>query len=472
MRYATSRRSLFRAAGAVCLGAAGGSPAAGAACLGAPGGLTGAAAAYASGALNLEVKRVERTSIKVPYREVAARNMIRELPHWTIFEICKVTLACGVVGFGETMVYYTWGRVSEAAIERVTGRSAAEHMWDDSLGAGLQMALFDAVAKAGGVPVYRLLGRKLRDKPFVSWWAIDMPGEDWVLECREAVAQGFTDLKAKARPWFDLDRQCRVLTKTLPPHFKIDFDFNSLLLDSSRAARYLTEIEKHPHVAIWETPIPQNDVAGNKYLRTQTRVPIAMHYGSPPIMTALKEEICDAFVIGGGASRVIENAAVAAAADKPFWLQLVGTGITATWALHLGAVLSHARWPAVNCHQLYTHQIVRPALKAENGMVAVPEAPGLGVELDEDAVARFRIEPLKAEPYPAPNLLLAIRWPSGATSYYAHARQYRDEFLSGRLPLFPKGVYLERIADDGSREWKDLQARAARGGVYTGGRPL
>lgn len=456
----------------MCLGAAGGSPAAGAACLGAPGGLTGAAAAYASGALNLEVKRVERTSIKVPYREVAARNMIRELPHWTIFEICKVTLACGVVGFGETMVYYTWGRVSEAAIERVTGRSAAEHMWDDSLGAGLQMALFDAVAKAGGVPVYRLLGRKLRDKPFVSWWAIDMPGEDWVLECREAVAQGFTDLKAKARPWFDLDRQCRVLTKTLPPHFKIDFDFNSLLLDSSRAARYLTEIEKHPHVAIWETPIPQNDVAGNKYLRTQTRVPIAMHYGSPPIMTALKEEICDAFVIGGGASRVIENAAVAAAADKPFWLQLVGTGITATWALHLGAVLSHARWPAVNCHQLYTHQIVRPALKAENGMVAVPEAPGLGVELDEDAVARFRIEPLKAEPYPAPNLLLAIRWPSGATSYYAHARQYRDEFLSGRLPLFPKGVYLERIADDGSREWKDLQARAARGGVYTGGRPL
>jgi len=425
-----------------------------------------------AGALNLEVKRVDRTWIKVPYREVPARNMLRELPHWTIFEISKVTLACGVVGFGETMVYYTWGRVSEAAVARVMGRSAAEHMWDDSLGAGLQMALFDAVAKASGVPLYRLLGRKLRDRPFVSWWAIDMPGEDWVLECREAVSHGYTDLKAKARPWFDLDHQCRVLTKTLPPHFKIDFDFNSLLLDSSRAARYLTEIERYPQVAIWETPIPQGDVAGNKYLRTQTRVPIAMHYGSPPIMTALREEVCDAFVIGGGAARVMENAAVAAAADKPFWLQLVGTGVTATWALHLGAVLSHARWPAVNCHQLYTHQLIRPSLKAENGMVAVPEAPGLGVELDEEAVARFRIEPLKQEPYPTPNLLLAIRWPSGATSYYAHARQYRDEFLTGRLPLFPKGVYLERVPDDGSKEWKELQARAAKGGVHSTGRPL
>ena len=112
-------------------------------------------------------------------------------------------------------------------------------------------------------------------------------------------------------------------------------------------------------------------------------------------------------------------------------------------------------------------QLIKPAIKVENGVAPIPEEPGLGVALDEDAVARFRIEPLKQEPYPAPNLLIAIRWPSGATSYYAHARQYRDEFLAGRLPLFPKGVYLERVPDNGTREWKDLQARAARGGVHS-----
>lgn len=433
---------------------------------------TAAAAPYVAAGPNLSVKNVERTWVNLPFRGVPARNMIRELPHWTIFEICKVTLECGVTGFGETMVYYTWGRVSDDAVRKVIGRNAAEHMWDDSLGCGLQMALFDAVAKADGVPLYRLLGRKHRDRPFVSWWAIDMPAEDWVLECREALAQGYTAFKTKARPWFDLDQQCRVLTKTLPPHFKIDFDFNSMLLDSTHAGRLLVQIEKYSHVAIYETPIPQNDVAGNKFLRTQTRVPIAMHYGTPPIMTALKEEVCDAFVIGGGASRVRDNATVAAAAGKPFWLQLVGTGITATFALHFGAVLSHAQWPSVNCHQLYTHQIIRPAMKVENGTAPVPDAPGLGVELDEDVVSRLRIEPLQREPYPAPNLLIAIRWPSGATSYYAHARQYWDDFLSGRLPVFEKGVYLERIPDNGSRDWKELQARAAQGGVHSGGRPL
>jgi L-alanine-DL-glutamate epimerase-like enolase superfamily enzyme len=61
-------------------------------------------------------------------------------------------------------------------------------MWDDSLGNGLQQALFDAVGKANDVPIHRLMGDKYRDRAFVSWWAIDMPADDWITECHEAVA--------------------------------------------------------------------------------------------------------------------------------------------------------------------------------------------------------------------------------------------------------------------------------------------
>ena len=60
--------------------------------------------------LDLTVKKVDKTWINVPFRPVPARNMIRELPHWTVFVIYKVTLACGVVGFGETMQFYTWAQ--------------------------------------------------------------------------------------------------------------------------------------------------------------------------------------------------------------------------------------------------------------------------------------------------------------------------------------------------------------------------
>jgi L-alanine-DL-glutamate epimerase-like enolase superfamily enzyme len=341
-------------------------------------------------------------------------------------------------------------------------------MWDDTLGAGLQMALFDAVGHATETPVWALLGRKHRDRPLISWWDIDMPGEDWVQECRQAIAEGYTDFKTKARPWFDLEEQCRTLCASLPSWFDLDLDFNALLNDTSHAVRLCTAIERHPNVKIYESPIPQHDVAGNRFLRSHTRVAIAHHFGNPPIMTALKEDVCDGFVIGGGASRVLRDGHVAAAADKPFFLQLVGTGITATWALHFGAVLTHARWPSVNCHQLYTHHMVLPRIAVSNGVTPVPDAPGLGVALDEDAVERFRLPETPAKPYPHPELLIAIRFGSGATSYYTHTQQYWDDFAAGRLPVFQAGTRLELVADDGSAAWRELQARARQGGVHEG----
>ncbi len=182
-------------------------------------------------------------------------------------------------------------------------------------------------------------------------------------------------------------------------------------------------------------------------------------------MTALKEDVCDGFVIGGGATAVMSQGRVAAAADKPFFLQLVGTGIT--FALHLGAVLSHARWPSVNCHQLFTHHMIQPKISVKNGSSAVPEGPGLGVELDGDALEKFRLDSMPEKTYPTSNLLLAVRWGSGATIYYGHANQYKQDFQAGRLPIFSKGVRVERMMDDGSREWRELYERAKKGGVHT-----
>jgi L-alanine-DL-glutamate epimerase-like enolase superfamily enzyme len=322
------------------------------------------------------------------------------------------------------------------------------------------------VGKALDVPIHRLLGARQRERAFVSWWDLDMTGKEWAEECREAMSQGYTAFKTKARPWRDLVADCRLLAGSLPLHFAVDMDFNSFLLDASRAVAVMQELAQIPHVAAFESPIPQGDVEGNRFLRKQTRVPIAMHYGSPPVLTALQEGVCDIFVIGGGASAVLRSAAVAAMANKPFWLQLVGTGITATFALHLAAVLSHATWPSVNCHQLYLSQLIRPPMAVANGTAAIPDQPGLGVELDDKAVEKYRIAPLARMPDP-PEVLMAVRWPTGSTCYFAHKSQYWSDFASGRLPLFTKGVQYEYIDNNGSRDWKELQQRAKQGTVFS-----
>jgi L-alanine-DL-glutamate epimerase-like enolase superfamily enzyme len=410
----------------------------------------------------LKITNVERILVDIPFGPVAERNMNRELVGWHISEVCRVTTDAAIVGYGETLPNYTWGLVSQEGIDRVMGRSPFEVMWDDSLGCGLQMALFDAAGKAAGVPCYRLMGHQVREWCPISWWSIDMPAEDFVAEARQAVELGYVSYKQKARPWFDIHRQVAETAKVIPNYFKLDLDFNGQLLNAGNAVTILKDLDTFPNVAIYESPIPQDDVDGNKKIRAQVRCPIAMHYGSPPIMTALREEVCDGFVVGGGATGVLRQAQVAQEANKPFWLQLVGTGITTAFALHLGAVCTHAQWPAVTCLNLYQHQLLAEPIAVQGGYAHVPEAPGLGIVVPEDVLQRFRTDSSIRQRTRA---VYAVVRPNGERTYYASETQYWDDFLGGNQIGFEPGIRLDALADDGSADWQTLEAKVRKGPV-------
>jgi len=412
--------------------------------------------------VNVKIVDVERILLDIPFGPVAERNMNRQLAGWHISEVCRVVLDNGIVGYGETLPNYTWGRVTDTAVQRAIGRNPFEIMWDDSLGAGLQMALFDAAGKAAEVPCYRLLGDKVREWCPISWWGIDMSADDFASEARQAVEQGYVSFKQKARPWFDVHRQVTETAAVIPEYFKLDLDFNGQLVNAGNAISILKDLDTFPNVAIYESPIPQGDVEGNKKIRAQTRCPIAMHYGSPPIMTALREEVCDGFVIGGGATAVDRQARVAQEANKPFWLQLVGTGLTTTMALHHGATLSHAQWPAVTCLNLYQHQLLAEPIAVKGGYARVPEKPGLGIEISEDALQRYRTN---TSVKPNARAVYAVVRPNGDRIYYASETQYWDDFLAGNQIAFEPGVYLESISDDGSAEWQKLAQSVTDGPV-------
>ena len=417
---------------------------------------------------HLIVDKVETVTVKLPYRAAPGRAMSRELPHWRYVEIFRVHLRSGKIGIGETLLYYTWGVSTEAHIKRVVGKNAADFMWDDGLGAGLQIALFDAVAKTLEVPVYRLLGRKVHDRTPLSWWNIDMNVEDMASECREALRLGYLSYKTKGRPWFDIWKQVEVAAKAVPEAFKIDMDFNNTLLTAERGMKIIKDLEKYPQVDIYESPIPQGDIPGNKKIREATRVQIAMHYGTPAPSVAVREGVCDGFVIGGGASRVMHQGGFSTEAGMPFWLQLVGTGITAAYSLHFGAVLGQARWPAVNCHQLYTHSMLAKDIEVKDGFAKIPDGPGLGYELDEDAIDQFRVE--KPRRRPDPPRLIETSWPDGRRMYIANNGQVNFMLrpgMQGKLPFYEAGVDSRLLEDDGSQEWKKLYAEARKGPYLT-----
>ena len=141
--------------------------------------------------MSLTITDVERITLCVPFTPRCELWNAREVWNWKVVEVCRVETDAGFVGWGETLPHYTWGRVSDDAVARVKGKNPAAFLGDDSLGAGLQMALYDVVGKALGVPAYKLLNQPLvRSWCPISWWTIDFPPEALAEEAKDALAAG------------------------------------------------------------------------------------------------------------------------------------------------------------------------------------------------------------------------------------------------------------------------------------------
>ena len=420
----------------------------------------------------MKVTNVERILVDVPFtprQQQITTQSVSTVYNWSLLELCKVTTDTGHVGWGETVIHYTYRRVSDASVGRVLGQSPAVLMNDDSLGAGLQMALFDVVGKILEVPVYQLLGTQCRDAVPISWWSIDSSPENWAAEAADAVAQGYTSFKNKPRPWWDIVAQVEAVAAAVPSDFKLDLDPNGSLRDAATAIPILQKLATYPNVAMFESPIPQNDVEGNKQIRRAVDRPIAMHFGSPPYPTCIREDVCSGFVIGGGKSQVMREGQLSAVADMPFWLQIVGNGLTTTWAGHLGSVLTHATWPAITCINLYSEHLITQPVQVSEGCHKIPDAPGLGVEVDEDAVERCRVpaEKLDAAGYtihPVPEIIKTAVYPDGSCIHIVG--DGLSYFNAGNGEAQVEGARLELTFNDGSEAWAKLFAQAREAPVH------
>ena len=227
----------------------------------------------------------------------------------------------------------------------------------------------------------------------------------------------------------------------------------------------MKELEQYPQIDIWETPIFQSDISGNKAIREQCRGKVAMHYGNPPPKTAIVQDVCDGFVVGRGATALMQAGTVAALGDKPFWLQLVGTGITAAWSLQFGGALSHSTWPAVNCHQLYEHTLLTEPIKVEKGLSIVPDRPGLGFELDRHTIEKLRVE--KPTSRPDPPRMVETTWPDGRKMYFNNSGGVNfvlgPSRQEGVVPYFERGVDSRLYENDGTEKWNRLYELSRKG---------
>jgi galactonate dehydratase len=408
------------------------------------------------------ITRIDRHYVEVPFRSVPGRNLDRRIPGWRHFEIIECELSDASVGFGETMLDYTWGETPTEPIERAEGSNAAAMLQNSTSAPALEMALFDALGRSLDIPAHRLIGEQVREAAPVAWWCIDMPAEDWVDEAERAVDRGYTAMKAKGRPWFDLRAQVDALEDVVPEGFKLNVDFNETMQTAEDALPVLKELEKSPIVTSFEDPVGRTDVEGNKRLRRELDVPLANHYGFVDPTTAIQTNMFDvALIAGPEPTGFPEQSAVVSAADWPAWIQMVGTGITAAMAVQLGAVLEPTTWPAVTAHEIYDHPLLTEPLPVEDGAVPIPETPGLGVTVDRDAIEQFRVD--GPEELTVPDRLAEVSWPDGRRIYFACGEADMMTYAQdpdNEMPYFTEGVTTRLIPDDGSDAWQDVHRRA------------
>ncbi|GIV79211.1 MAG: hypothetical protein KatS3mg050_3605 [Litorilinea sp.] len=256
----------------------------------------------------------------------------------------RVHLADGTVGYGEEI-----GDPQDPApyvgTDAVAGLRAIRHT-------GVQMACYDAVGKALGVPAHALMGRQVRRRVPFAYWTIDLPPDVWAAQAARAASLGYTVYKFKCRPWWDPVEQVARAAQVVPKGFTFWLDFNGHLREVRQALPVLQALAQYDCVGGFESPIPQRDAAGYRLLRQKIDRPIAAHFGSGcchvrsdpgfdrgvPALTQITEGLCDAFVFGGGDVETLRSqAAVAAEARIPFWIQTVGGGLRAAWVMHLAS---------------------------------------------------------------------------------------------------------------------------------------
>jgi o-succinylbenzoate synthase len=255
----------------------------------------------------------------------------------------------------------------------------------------VDMALHDLLGRATGRSLTELLGGARRDAVVASALLPDVGSAD---AAREAAARGFTTAKVKLGPEVDGAVVRVAMLRAAAPALALRCDANGAwdAETATAVARRLAPLG----VAWLEQPVPAADVAGLARVRRDGGVPIAADEAVTSVSAIDRlAGAADAVVLkleqlgGLGAARAAAEAAVRHGLQVTVTTGLE-TGLAATAALHLAAALPGPLEPCgLATGTLLADDLLQEPVP-EGPRMRAPQGPGLGVVLDEVALARWR----------------------------------------------------------------------------------
>jgi len=275
---------------------------------------------------------------------------------------------------------------------------------------GIDIALWDIKGKHFDAPIHRLLGGGIRNavQAYATGLYRRRSGDPLRYLPEEAagyVVEGFKAVKLKVGFGVEEDAAVtRAVREAIGPDVAMMVDANHAY-DATAAIRLGRIVERHD-IGWFEEPVPPEDVSGYREVKAALSIPIAggecefTRFGFRDILASramdiIQPDTCAA----GGLSECKKIADMAEAFGVRYNPHVWGTGIAIAASLQLLAVLpSHTPLSLAPLEPMLefdrTEHPIRQAILTRpiehvSGIVAVPDGPGLGIEIDRDALARF-----------------------------------------------------------------------------------
>lgn len=334
--------------------------------------------------------------------------------------IIRMTADNGLVGIGESDPYPTFtyespesvmemikGHLGPAVLGMDPGNLAALHLKMDKTVPGwpfakalIDIAAYDLLGQAWGVPVHRLLGGHLRDRVPLIWPIGGGTPEANAAEALAKVQEGYRTIHIKLGALTPAEDVARVkaISEAVGPTIPLMLDANQGW-DRSTAMQTIRQLEPF-NVSMVEQPVPALDGGGMASIQSTTITPISADESLHSLQEAIalaKDDAARVFSLKvgkcGGLYRTRQIAAIAEAAGIPCFINsMIEFGISVCASLHLAATVPNL---VNHGHALMSNLRIKEDILVDNSFqydghdILVPHSvKGLGVKIDEEKLER------------------------------------------------------------------------------------
>ena len=371
----------------------------------------------------MRITRVETIPVRVPIHEHLAIRAKGGSHSVSPFLIVRIHTSEGLTGLGEVSCTPRWSGEDQVTaahfintiftpllmgqnprdVEALAGRIGRALAGNPFTKAAIEMALWDILGKAAGLPVYRLLGGPVRESIPIKWSISGLEPDRAARIAEWAIEQGFRTMKVKVGIDAEQDvARVRAVRKAVGTDVRLGVDANG----AWRPAMAVSMIRRLCEYGIYfaEQPVPPGDPEWLASVRRQVDVPVIADesvYTVQDAVSLARAGAADVLSVYVGKSAGIAPARrIASIAEACGLGCTIGSnlemGIGSAAMLHLALATLSITADEYPCDIIgplfYTDDLLEEPLQIRGGRATASEQPGLGVSLSEEKLGRYRVD--------------------------------------------------------------------------------